>query len=110
MRSERFEFPGAHGQRLAGRLDSPDGTPLATAVAATVNAWLHRSGSFAPAVTLITRFLAMSRTLAAQLRSIPWLLSVRRGPDKVAVFAIGPVPSGIGGYGGSSPGRQLSYG
>lgn len=30
-------------------------TPLATAAAATVNAWLQRSGSFSPAVTLITR-------------------------------------------------------
>ena len=32
MRSERFEFPGAKGQRLSGRLDQPDGAPLATAV------------------------------------------------------------------------------
>jgi uncharacterized OsmC-like protein/fermentation-respiration switch protein FrsA (DUF1100 family) len=32
MRSERFEFPGAQGQRLAGRLDAPDETPRAYAV------------------------------------------------------------------------------
>ncbi|MBV8652575.1 MAG: alpha/beta fold hydrolase, partial [Alphaproteobacteria bacterium] len=32
MRSERFEFPGARGQSLAGRLDLPDGAPLAYAV------------------------------------------------------------------------------
>src|SRR6202034_863481 len=44
---------------------SETGTPLATAVAATVNAWLHRSGSSLPAVTLITRFLATRETLFA---------------------------------------------
>jgi hypothetical protein len=32
---------------------------VATAVAATVNAWLHRSGASAPAVTLTTSELAM---------------------------------------------------
>jgi uncharacterized OsmC-like protein/fermentation-respiration switch protein FrsA (DUF1100 family) len=32
MRSEKFEFPGAQGQSLAGRLDLPDGAPLAYAV------------------------------------------------------------------------------
>lgn len=32
MRSERFEFPGAQGQRLAGRLDLPDAPALAYAV------------------------------------------------------------------------------
>jgi putative redox protein len=32
MRSEKFEFPGAQGQNLAGRLDLPDGPPNAYAV------------------------------------------------------------------------------
>lgn len=35
------------------------GTPLAAAAAATVNAWLQRSGASAPAVTLITSGLAI---------------------------------------------------
>src|ERR1700728_976378 len=47
---------------------SETGTPLATAVAATVNAWLHRSGSSLPAVTLITRFLATRETLVRAAR------------------------------------------
>ena len=34
---------------------SETGTPLAAAVAATVKAWLQRSGSSLPAVTLMTR-------------------------------------------------------
>jgi len=29
MRIDRFEFPGRHGQRLAGRIDAPDGEPVA---------------------------------------------------------------------------------
>jgi putative redox protein len=32
MASERFEFPGRDGQRLAARLDRPDGAPRATAL------------------------------------------------------------------------------
>ncbi len=39
------------------------GTPLAAAAAATVNAWLQRSGASAPAVTLMTSGLAMQGTL-----------------------------------------------
>jgi hypothetical protein len=35
--------------------ESETGTPLATAVAATVKAWLQRSGSSLPAVTLMTK-------------------------------------------------------
>ncbi|GAA2135933.1 hypothetical protein GCM10009727_30460 [Actinomadura napierensis] len=44
------------------------GTPLAAAAAATVNAWLQRSGASAPAVTLITRGLAIRRTLVRRAR------------------------------------------
>ncbi len=49
----------------ANHADSPvshseTGTPLAAAAAATVNAWLQRSGASAPAVTLITSGLAIS--------------------------------------------------
>ncbi len=32
MRSERFEFPSSRGNRLAARLDAPDGRPLAHAL------------------------------------------------------------------------------
>jgi putative redox protein len=32
MRTDKVEFPGAHGQTLAGRLDRPDGTARATAL------------------------------------------------------------------------------
>ena len=41
------------------------GTPAETAVAATVNAWLHRSGASAPAVTLTTSDLATAPTVGA---------------------------------------------
>ena len=52
----------------ANHADSPVshreiGTPLAAAAAATVNAWLQRSGASAPAVTLMTSGLAMGGTL-----------------------------------------------
>ena len=32
MATEDFTFPGAHGTELAGRLDLPEGTPIATAL------------------------------------------------------------------------------
>jgi len=32
MRSQRFDFPGAAGQRLSGRLDAPDGPTATTAL------------------------------------------------------------------------------
>ena len=38
-------------------------TPAVAAVAATVNACEHRSGSFAPAVTLITSAFVMALSL-----------------------------------------------
>ncbi len=49
----------------ANHADSPvshseTGTSLAAAAAATVNAWLQRSGASAPAVTLITSGLAIT--------------------------------------------------
>lgn len=49
----------------ANHADSPvsqreTGTSLAAAAAATVNAWLQRSGASAPAVTLITSGLAIA--------------------------------------------------
>ena len=47
--------PGSANQADSPVSHSDTGTPLATAVAATVNAWLQRSGSSLPAVTLMTR-------------------------------------------------------
>ena len=51
--------PGSANQADSPVSHSEVGTPAATAVAATVNAWLHRSGASAPAVTLTTSELAM---------------------------------------------------
>jgi hypothetical protein len=47
--------PGRPNQADSPVSHSETGTPLATAVAATVKAWLQRSGSSLPAVTLMTR-------------------------------------------------------
>jgi hypothetical protein len=45
-RANQADSPVSHSETV---------TPLATAAAATVKAWLHRSGSSLPAVTLITK-------------------------------------------------------
>src|ERR1700678_1993090 len=55
--------PGSANHAASPVSQSETGTPLATAVAATVNDWLQRSGSSLPAVTLITRFLDTRETL-----------------------------------------------
>jgi hypothetical protein len=47
--------PGRPNQADSPVSHSETGTPLATAAAATVKAWLQRSGSSWPAVTLMTR-------------------------------------------------------
>ncbi len=47
--------PGRPNQADSPVSHSETGTPLATAAAATVKAWLQRSGSSLPAVTLMTR-------------------------------------------------------
>ena len=46
--------PGRPNQADSPVSHSETGTPLATAAAATVKAWLHRSGSSLPTVTLMT--------------------------------------------------------
>ena len=46
--------PGSANQDDSPVSQSDTSTPLATATAATVNAWEHRSGASDPAVTLIT--------------------------------------------------------
>ncbi|RKS71164.1 hypothetical protein BZB76_5650 [Actinomadura pelletieri DSM 43383] len=51
--------PGSANHEDSPVSHSDTGTPLATAAAATVNAWLQRSGASAPAVTLMTSGLAM---------------------------------------------------
>ena len=59
--------PGRPNQADSPVSHSETGTPLATAVAATVKAWLQRSGSSLPAVTLMTRERSgMAETLAAR--------------------------------------------
>jgi hypothetical protein len=47
--------PGRQYQADSPVSHSETGTPLATAAAATVKAWLQRSGSSLPTVTLMTR-------------------------------------------------------
>ena len=47
--------PGRPNQADSPVSHSETGTPLAAAAAATVKAWLQRSGSSLPAVTLMTR-------------------------------------------------------
>ena len=57
--------PGRPNQADSPVSHSETGTPLATAAAATVKAWLQRSGSSLPAVTLMTRERSgMAETLA----------------------------------------------
>ncbi len=56
--------PGSANQAASPVSQSDTATPLATAVEATVKAWLHRSGSSLPAVTLITRLRATQSTVA----------------------------------------------
>jgi hypothetical protein len=50
--------PGSANQAASPVSHSETVTPLAAAVAATVKAWLQRSGSSFPAVTLMTRVCA----------------------------------------------------
>ena len=52
--------PGSENQAASPVSQSEVVTPLATAAAATVKAWLQRSGSSLPAVALITRVRATS--------------------------------------------------
>ena len=53
---EAVFLKGAHAAAYSGFEGADEtGTPLATAAAATVKAWLQRSGSSLPAVTLMTR-------------------------------------------------------
>ena len=52
--------PGNANQAASPVSHSETLTPLASAAAATVKAWLQRSGSSLPAVTLITRVRATS--------------------------------------------------
>ncbi len=63
--------PGRPNQADSPVSHSETGTPLATAAAATVKAWLQRSGSSLPAVTLMTSRewavrSGMAETLAAR--------------------------------------------
>src|SRR5262249_36501435 len=51
--------PGSPNQEASPVSHSDTGTPLAAAAAATVNAWLQRSGSSLPAVALTTRDLPL---------------------------------------------------
>ncbi|GAA1578352.1 hypothetical protein GCM10009678_71340 [Actinomadura kijaniata] len=67
--------PGSAYQAASPVSHNDTGTPLAIPAAATVNAWLHRSGPSAPAVTLITKDLAIPRTLRPRARRAP-----RAGP------------------------------
>ena len=57
--SNSAAFPGTANHADSPVSHSDTSTPLATATAATVNAWEHRSGASAPAVTLITRLFVM---------------------------------------------------
>lgn len=52
-------LPGSANHADSPVSHSDTGTALAAAAAATVNAWLQRSGASAPAVTLITNGLAI---------------------------------------------------
>ena len=55
--------PGSASQAASAASHSDTATPLAIAVAATVRAWPHRSGSSLPAVTLMTRVWAAMAAL-----------------------------------------------
>ena len=51
--------PGSANQDASPVSHNDTGTPLAIAAAATLKAWLHRSGSSLPAVILMTRLRAV---------------------------------------------------
>ena len=51
--------PGSANQDASPVSHNDTGTPLTTAAAATLKAWLHRSGSSLPAVILMTRVRAV---------------------------------------------------
>ncbi len=62
------QFEALRPAGSANQVDSPvsqreTDTPAAAAVAATVNAWAHRSGASAPAVALTTRVRAMTASI-----------------------------------------------
>src|ERR1700722_2644362 len=55
--------PGSENQDASPVSHSDTGTPLTVAAAATLKAWLHRSGSSLPAVILMTRLRAVMLAL-----------------------------------------------
>src|SRR5581483_10028123 len=79
--------PGRPNQADSPVSHSETGTSLATAAAATVKAWLQRSGSSLPAVTLMTSRewagrSGMAETLVAWVRPGPEPAGTRAGRDQ----------------------------